>query len=353
MIVASLIEKAINCVIAFVSDELSKIYNTLLAVLGLLSVVLTPIAVVCFLPDSLIFAVIATTAGVMTGTVILMSGYAKILKNRVVEIKEKFDADAENLCIEVKRLREFDSARSDTIINSISASPVNITLHEKLDYDLCKYFKYDIPESKTIIPVVFHRPSRTFFHGLYSCVGTRYFGTDWSKLKVAILPDTKTEKAKIIIYGNLNNFSAKGNDSREKWMFARIEKYVYRRDTDLEKNPLPDPEDIKIDEISDNDQSLKNMKEMFEEKVRNSLSYIDELEKGVGKLTKEYIRTLLRPLSTVLNMDVEFNESDCGDNPNAIDFNEAIKRLNSIFRLRYNHLGQETERIIKKLSEYN
>ena len=92
---------------------------------------------------------------------------------------------------------------------------------------------------------------------------------------------------------------------------------------------------------------------MFEEKVRNSLSYIDELEKGVGKLTKEYIRTLLRPLSTVLNMDVEFNESDCGDNPNAIVFNEAIIRLNSIFRLRYNHLGQETERIIKKLSEYN
>lgn len=163
MIIASLIEKAINCVIAFVSDELSKIYNTLLAVFGLLSVVLTPIAAVCFLPDSLIFAVIATTAGVMTGTVILMSGYAKILKNRVIEIKEKFDADAENLHIEVKRLREFDSARSDTIINSISASPVNITLHEKLDYDLCKYFKYDIPESKTIIPVVFHRPSRTFF----------------------------------------------------------------------------------------------------------------------------------------------------------------------------------------------
>lgn len=92
------------------------------------------------------------------------------------------------------------------------------------------------------------------------------------------MPDTKTEKAKVIIYGNLNNFSAKGNDSREKWMFARIEKYVYRRDTDLEKNPLPDPEDIKIDEISDNDQSLKNMKEMFEEKVKNSLSYIDELE---------------------------------------------------------------------------
>ena len=55
----------------------------------------------------------------------------------------------------------------------------------------------------------------------------------------------------------------------------------------------------------------------------------------------------------MLNMDVEFNESDCGDNPNAIDFNEAIKRLNSIFRLRYNHLGQETERVIKKLSEYN
>ena len=176
MIISSLIEKAISCVIAFVSDELSKIYNTLLAVFGLLSVVLTPIAAVCFLPDSLIFAVIATTAGVMTGTVILMSGYAKILKNRVVEIKEKFDADVENLCIEVKRLRDFDSARSDTIINSISASPVNITLHEKLDYNVCKYFKDDIQEPKTIIPVVFHRPSRSFFHGLYSCVGTRYFG---------------------------------------------------------------------------------------------------------------------------------------------------------------------------------
>ena len=90
--------------------------------------------------------------------------------------------------------------------------------------------------------------------------GTRYFGTDWSKLKVAILADTKTEKAKIIIYGNLNNFSSKGNDSREKWIFARIEKYVYRRGTDLGKNPLPDPEDIKIEEISDNNQSLKNRK---------------------------------------------------------------------------------------------
>lgn len=125
---------------------------------------------------------------------------------------------------------------------------------------MCKYFKDDIQEPKTIIPVVFHRPSRSFFHGLYSCVGTRYFGTDWSKLKVAILADTKTEKAKIIIYGNLNNFSSKGNDSREKWIFARIEKYVYRRGTDLGKNPLPDPEDIKIEEISDNNQSLKNRK---------------------------------------------------------------------------------------------
>ena len=80
MIIASLIEKAINCVIAFVSDELSKIYNTLLAVFGLLSVVLTPIAAVCFLPDSLIFAVIATTAGVMTGTVIPCRAMLKFLK---------------------------------------------------------------------------------------------------------------------------------------------------------------------------------------------------------------------------------------------------------------------------------
>lgn len=349
-----IIEKIGNSIVAFVLDALSKAYNAFLAIFGVLSIVLSPIAAVCFLSNFLIFAVIVTAVGVMVGTIILMSGYGKILNKRVAEIKEEYDKDRENLYSEVKDMREWESARSDVVINSIIASPVSITLHEKIDYNLYKYFKDYIPESKTIMPIAFHRPSKIFFHGLYSCVGTRYFGTDWSKLKVSI-SNTTTEggRGKIVIYGNLNNFSAKGNDSREKWVFARIERHIYRRDTDLKENLLPDPEEIRIETISDRDQSLKSRKEKYEEEVKSSLSYIDELEKEVEKLTREYIRTLLKPLATMLCMDIEFEENDYGANSETFSFNEAIKHLNSLFKLQYSYFGLESDKLICELSSSN